>query len=577
MKLLRLKITDPKGFRSLQEGFEVRFLREWNINETAEFNPYILAGPNGSGKSNVLEVLAAIFYHMESMYLNYRPLSFEYDEIENTKGFQSKYAFPNGFEIEYYISAPATLNISGSQEFAHIKIVKVNDTAPTIIWVNRYIFDVDADQILNSHEAKEVLPAFILGYSSGENEILSLPFFKMRFIHYDEYKDFLNRQIPYSSLPEGRLTFLNSEFNQAIVLSNLLLQEKDLLKPFKDEVGVEDIKTFRIIIKKYIDLEKMQITEDPENTIHFQKNITEISEDDFGEIHYRLNITKNLETIIQKLISCSTCSYYDSEAEEHYLDYWVNEETKKAFAHHFDSPIKLFQAFQILLTLNLFTVNEKLKKELYQSESLYVNETVPILPSDKRIFRFKDLWIQKDGVSENILSKSLSDGEHQFLHSLGLCLLYKNEECLYLLDEPETHFNPDWRAKFISRIRDCFKDKDSKTTLREMLITTHTPFLISDSKKEYVLIFNKLASQTVEVTRPDYNTLGASINKINIKSFGKSETIGGYAEMQLNKIIVRFEAGENKQELIDEVNNLLGDSVEKVLFINRVINSMEGK
>lgn len=575
MKLLRMKITDPAGFRSLQAGFEVHFLREWNYAEAGAFNPYILAGPNGSGKSNVLEVLAAIFYHIECMYLNYRPESFEHDETENPQGFRSEIASPNGFELEYCILAPATLNISGTQEYAHIKVVKKNDKSPLIYWVNRDLFNVEADQILTSNETKELLPDFVLGYSSGENEILSLPFFKMRFIHFDEYKDYLIRQSSYSRVPEGRLTFLNSEFNQAIVLSNLLLQDKELLKPFKDEVGVEDIKTFRIIIKKYIKLDKNQIAEDLKNTVNFPKSITETIEDELGEKQYRLDITQNLKTIILKLKSCSTCSYYDSEADELYLDYWVNEETKQAFAHNFDSPIELFQAFQILLTLNLYTVNERLKKELYQSASLYVNETVPMLPSDERIMRFKDLWIQKSGVAENVLSKSLSDGEHQFLHSLGLCLLYKDKKCLFLLDEPETHFNPDWRSKFISSIRDCFKDKDSKSTMREMLITTHTPFLISDSKREYVLVFNNSANKTVEVTRPDYNTLGASVSKITMKTFGKTETIGGYAEKQLNEIKERFEAGAPKQELIDEVNKLLGDSVEKVLFIKRVLDSME--
>jgi restriction system-associated AAA family ATPase len=571
MKLLRLKITDPAGFRSLQAGFEVHFLREWNYAEAGEFNPYILAGPNGSGKSNVLEVLAAIFYHIECMYLNYRPVSFEYDEIENPKGFRSEIASPNGFEIEYYISASDTLNISEAQKYAHIKIVMETNKFPIIYLVNR------DNKILTSNEAKEVLPDFVLGYSSGENEILSLPFFKMRFIHFDEYKDYLIRQIPYSSVPEGRLTFLNSEFNQAIVLSNLLLQDKGLLKPFKDEVGIEDIRAFRIIIKKYIILNEKRITEDPKDAINFQKSITETIENEFGEVLYRIDFTQNLKSIIQKLKSCSTCSYYDYEADELYLDYWVNEETKEAFAHNFESAIELFQAFQILLTLNFYTVNEKLKKELYQSASLYVNETVPMLPSDERIMRFKDLWIQKSGVATNILSKSLSDGEHQFLHSLGLCLLYKDKKCLFLLDEPETHFNPDWRAKFITGIRNCFKGKDSNSTMREMLITTHTPFLISDSKKEYVLVFNKSASQTVEATRPDYNTLGASINKITMKSFGKTETIGGYAEKQLNEIKERFEAGATKQALIDEVNNLLGDSVEKVLFIKKVLDSMEGE
>ena len=70
MKLLRLKITDEKGFRSLHSGFEHRFQNDWEIiadrgvpvSDTSEllekeelYEPFILSGSNGSGKSNILE------------------------------------------------------------------------------------------------------------------------------------------------------------------------------------------------------------------------------------------------------------------------------------------------------------------------------------------------------------------------------------------------------------------------------------------------------------------------------------------------------------------------------------------
>ncbi len=577
MKLLRLKITDENNFRSLQPGFEVYFLKEWDFEEANDFNPYIFAGPNGSGKSNVLEALASIFYHIECIYLDNKPDSFEFDEENNQKGFRSEVASPDGFELEYLTRVPSMLNLTGSQNLAHIFIEKENGKVPVVKWMNRIVFDEESNINLSRIEIKDVLPEFILGYSSGENEILSLPFFKMRFIHFDEYTEFLKRQYPYSK-PEGRLMFLNNEFNQAIVLSNILLQDISLLSPYKEEVGVEDIKQFRIIIKKYIQLDKHETTEDPQDTIRYFKSMTETIEDEFGEEKYRIDITQNLKSIIDKLISCSTCSYYDSESDEWYLDYWVNDETKKAFSHNFESAIDLFQVFQILLTLNLFTVDEKLKKELYQSSSLYVNETIPVLPSDHRIMRFKDLWLQKSGVSELVLSKALSDGEHQFLHTLGLCLLYRDRRCLFLLDEPETHFNPDWRAKFIARIRDCFDSENSKRGMSDMLITTHTPYLISDSKPEYVLEFSKSSeSKIVNVKRPDYNTLGASINQITTKTFEKRETIGEYAEAILKDMDRRFDTGINHQELLEEAENRLGDSVEKLLFINKIMNSMEGE
>ena len=100
MKLIRLKITNLEGFRCLQKDFEVHFLRESDFDKTEKFNPYILAGPNGSGKSNILEVLAAIFYHIECIYIDYRPDSFNYNEEDNPEGFQAEKGIPNAFELE---------------------------------------------------------------------------------------------------------------------------------------------------------------------------------------------------------------------------------------------------------------------------------------------------------------------------------------------------------------------------------------------------------------------------------------------------------------------------------------------
>jgi len=82
MKLLRLKLNVP--FRSLAAGFEVYFLREWDYDRVFKFHPYCLAGRNGSGKSNVLEALAAIFYQIECMHLDYRPEGFHFDGQNTT-------------------------------------------------------------------------------------------------------------------------------------------------------------------------------------------------------------------------------------------------------------------------------------------------------------------------------------------------------------------------------------------------------------------------------------------------------------------------------------------------------------
>src|SRR5450755_3975833 len=112
MKLLRLKLDIP--FRSLAAGFEVQFMREWDYERCFEFHPYCLAGRNGSGKSNVLEAIAAIFYHIECIYIDYQPDSFRFDADLSPAGFQGEKATPDAFELEYFFPNNALVPLNRS-------------------------------------------------------------------------------------------------------------------------------------------------------------------------------------------------------------------------------------------------------------------------------------------------------------------------------------------------------------------------------------------------------------------------------------------------------------------------------
>jgi len=587
MKLLRLKITDPNGFRSLQPGFEHQFRTEWDLQEEKSFSPFVCAGPNGSGKSNLLEVLAAIFYHMECIYLENLPDSFRHAEELNTDGFRSDTSTPDGFEIEYLTRRPS--NLAGEDNLVRIRIMKQPNQSPH--W---FLWNLDSSEWEKLPTGQELrrslLPDYLLGYSSGENEILSLPFFKMRFVQFDEYWQALKQQLPYPGRPESRLVYLDTGFSQAILICNLLFHDANALAPFREDVRIEELREFRIIIRRSVEVAESQIPAFGSQDESKQELIEEIVkkhpaltvvEDESQIKRYRVNLVHQLDgsdtsdKIIPRLIRCATCRYLDETSDTLYLDYWINDATRLAFRENFDfvennSPIALFQVFQVLLTLNLFSVSEYLKADLYQSDSLYASETVPTLASDERIMRFKNFWVKKTDVAKSVLLKSFSDGEHQLLHTLGLCLLFKNTQSLFLLDEPETHFNPDWRANFITRLHQSFSGSNDQ----EMLVTTHTPFLISDSRPEKVLVFSK-EDGSVSVSKPEYNTLGASINKITMATFGKRETIGGHAQGLLENLLHRFEEGEDKKQIISEIDSLLGDSVEKVLLINTILDSLE--
>jgi len=58
-----------------------------------------------------------------------------------------------------------------------------------------------------------------------------------------------------------------------------------------------------------------------------------------------------------------------------------------------------------------------------------------------------------------------------------------------------------------------------------------------------------------------------------MNTFGKRETIGGYAQVLLDDLRKRFEEGhEDRETLITEINQQLGDSVEKLLLIKTILD-----
>jgi restriction system-associated AAA family ATPase len=590
MKLLRLKITDPAGFRSLPCGFEHHFRSEWSLqDERAQpegFAPFVCAGPNGSGKSNLLEALASIFFQLEILRVrrSYLP-----EVLQNAdQGFS-----PAAFELDYLIRVPPEYIRPDGPAWAKVGVWKSPGESVRFQWENQSDFDTDVYEAFKGGHADILLPHYVLGYSSGENEILSLPFFKLRFVQFDEYWNSLTRQLSYPGHPETRLAYLDNGFSQAILLCNLLFQDEATLQPFREDVGIESLREFRIIIRRSIPLAPEQLAAFASGDQNQRQSLDDIvgsnpalraETDDAGSPRYRLNLMQLLEgdekssLVVSALKRCATLSYVDDATDTLVLDCWVNDNTKQAFRENFDgSPLALFQALQVLLTLNLYAVSDALKADLYRSTSRYVSETVPTLASDQRIMRFKFVRFSKQGVAQSMMLKELSDGEHQLLHSLGLCLLFRATNSLFLLDEPETHFNPDWRANFISRLRQCLPGNGDVS--QEVLITTHAPFLISDSRPERVLVFSKdKATGAVSIQSPGYNTLGASINKITMSTFGKGETIGAYAETVLDGLRERFEAGgEEPSALIDDINRELGDSVEKMLLIKTILAKTEGQ
>ncbi len=601
MKLLKLTIDNENGFRSLQKGFEINFHSLEDREAMEQFRPFCFAGLNGSGKSNVLEALANIFYHLEICVARYLPESFK-------EHFDRALGNPDAYTLEYLISENDAVLV-GIANMTKVFIKKKEGEAPTMhieqntSWLEGkgIMEEVSMKQMMSkdlSAPAKQYLPDNVVAYSSGENETLSLPFIKSRLVHYDEYIYAVETGIKEYNEPENSLIYIDSNMSQAVLLSNLLFEEvktmvdgkeKDgALKSFAQDIGIMGLQCFRMNIN-LATLEKSKISKQVLNAYnkYFKKNSND-----------ELVIVQLLEQKIKDLKNCATCFYENDDFLA--LDFYVTPTTKTAFKAYFKDSFELFQLFRLLYELNAYTVEEYVKKEVYESKGFYTDWKLPQLIPKSNIFAFTDFFVHKNlsGTknSKPLLLKEFSDGEHQFIHTMGICIMLKQRRVLLLLDEPETHFNPAWRAKFIKALNDSiaasvpiptesFSVDELKIEVlpapnnfdyylqKDILLTSHSPFIISDCLPDNVILFKKNEDGDVTAKKASelgIDTYGTSVNILTNKIFGNKNTIGDFALKKLNDLKEKYKDNKNPEAFIEAVNIEFGDSIEKLLAIKEL-------
>jgi len=96
----------------------------------------------------------------------------------------------------------------------------------------------------------------------------------------------------------------------------------------------------------------------------------------------------------------------------------------------------------------------------------------------------------------------LSEGEIQMLTVLGLMRITRDDHCLFLLDEPDTHLNPIWKLRYFDDIENVLKSEESDNPDQgksQVLITTHDPIMIGSLKREQVRVLRQQGDTTVAI------------------------------------------------------------------------------
>jgi len=134
---------------------------------------------------------------------------------------------------------------------------------------------------------------------------------------------------------------------------------------------------------------------------------------------------------------------------------------------------------------------------------------------------------KRDEHGGKVSFTNLSEGELQMLTVLGLMRITREDHCLFLLDEPDTHLNPIWKLRYFDDIEGVLSsDKDALVQGEsQILITTHDPMMVGSLRKEQVHIIRKSEGNTL-VEQPDEHPQGMGVSGL-LKSemFGLPSTL----------------------------------------------------
>jgi restriction system-associated AAA family ATPase len=520
MKLLRVGITAAETCGGLLDGLDLQF-RSASDKFTA-FDPLCFIGRNGVGKSQFLQVLAEIF--QSAVHACAR----DEERIESNPKLQ--------FEIEYLIRP------TGGEDPVHVRIWRKPARRGRLeLRIGRREDGEWVDCDLNAPETRTLLPKKVVGYSSGENETLSLPFLVSRSGYAREVSHSAKRaETRGVRVPDTRLMLIDYGTHLEVLVANLLLGEKPQRAALLSAARLEDLHSFRCTIQ-------LNHGAAPTNGVQ---------------------LTDELNECIERLRLCATCYDHHPGTNSYTFDFFITEETRRAFRYFWDDALALYTSFHKLAMLNDLVIPKR-SRERFRRE-LQHRRFAALLPEpqeEDKVFRFERVEFRalSGGIVDYV---SLSDGEHQLAQVLGTLGMISFPNVLFLLDEPESHFNPEWRVQFIAGLLNLptingRRGENCDSAEQECLISTHSPFVPSDMSRENVLIFRK--ADRVEWNRPEIETYGATFDTILEECFDIRPPISKLPRDEIEELM-----DSSDPEKIRSGIERFGDSLEKAYLLDRL-------
>lgn len=489
MQLRYLAIPQFRNLRNLEVSFSSALepVASATTSEPKRIRSHALIGQNGTGKSNLIEALINIFRTIDLEIDPPFEYTLEYEIRERIVRIQAD------FDV---LKTRAIVWIDGKKETQSF-LLKNRELLPSHIFAYYSGRNERIEQLFQEHQrrfnlrqeitADEVLPEHLLqNFTASEADIRAIEEAKLR------------REAKLKQAGDDRLRrlFYCRGGHSQLVLLACLLSDDPVFKKVLNNLHIESLESALFVLK-----EPHRLREKRRNS-KFDEN--EIIEGDPRFWYARGNVVSEF---LDKLWQVAWAPIEQEASKQ--IDFRGRSEKQKQLYLYIPNKEKLKELGELVGGPDSF---------FRYAEGAYIGDLI----DEVRITVKK-----RDEHGGKVSFTHLSEGELQMLTVLGLMRITREDHCLFLLDEPDTHLNPIWKLRYFDDIEGVLSsDKDALVQGEsQILITTHDPMMVGSLRKEQVHIIRKSEGNTL-VEQPDEHPQGMGVSGL-LKSemFGLPSTL----------------------------------------------------
>jgi predicted ATPase len=370
----------------------------------------------------------------------------------------------------------------------------------------KFAWDRDTENLLINGEPfsgkvvdKKLLPDNVLIYYSGHNKSVSALI--------ESYEHKFSGRIKKANFSESREFIGVGHDYKALLLSVLLLQVEDNMarKFICDKMGINTIGA-----ELKLDLSRPAYAFNAAGKINKKFNVVDPKTDQYWKPE---GITKFFLDRLSKCISTAKGGTVREEgylgAKDRYVIYYDIGKIQQEFTDF--NAQELFRQFDNLKTLGMLT-----------------EISIPLRLS---------------GNIEANLSH-FSDGQFQSVYIYSIIELFKDRNCITLLDEPDSFLHPEWQFKFLEQV---FEITDTASKNNHVLMSSHSASTITTANDNVINLF-------------EFNGSNVVVTKVKKADVIKSLSAG----------LIAFSESEARLNIHHVLNNTTG----AVLFTEGITDEM---